>query len=67
MTDVVEDIKLLWNEDVIRDLHRDYTKRSRIFLQDSAGYFWDNIDRVTADGYVPTDKISYQFIIEQQV
>ncbi|KAL4252694.1 P-loop containing nucleoside triphosphate hydrolase [Abortiporus biennis] len=46
-----EDMKALWNDSVVREV----VKRRRVKLDDSAEYFLNNIDRITARDYEPSD------------
>jgi GTPase SAR1 family protein len=46
-------IKALWNDPGIR---KAYENRSKFQLTDSANYFFDALDRIAADGYLPTEQ-----------
>ncbi|CAJ0939191.1 unnamed protein product, partial [Mesorhabditis belari] len=46
-----EAIKKLWNDQTI---HKCYEMRSSFHLPDSASYFFENLDRICEEGYVPT-------------
>jgi len=46
-------IKALWNDPGIR---KAYDNRSKFQLTDSASYFFDAIDRIAVDGYIPTEQ-----------
>ena len=59
--DVARDIKALWKD---RGLLQVYEMRDRRYhLNESAAYFFDNIDRFTVDDYVPT----YQDVLRARV
>jgi len=45
-----EACKTLWAEESIQEL---YEQRAQIGIEDSTKYFWDKIDAVMANGYVP--------------
>lgn len=46
-------LKSLWSDSALKLI---YGERDRLFnLNDSAGYFWDEIDRIYAPGYVPSE------------
>jgi len=51
--EVVGHLRTLWNDKNIRKLFNDY--RGRICVADSTGYYLDNLSRLAADDYVPTD------------
>ncbi|XP_077352692.1 guanine nucleotide-binding protein subunit alpha-14-like [Festucalex cinctus] len=46
----VKAVKLLWND---RGLQRCYERRREFELSDSASYYFNDIDRITAPGYIP--------------
>jgi len=47
-----EDIKMLWKD---KGIQRTYEQRDKMFqLNDSASYFFDNIDRFMSPSYIPT-------------
>jgi GTPase SAR1 family protein len=51
-TDIANDIKALWADQGIRDV---YALRDKHYqLNDSAAYFFDNIDRYITESFVPT-------------
>lgn len=46
-------LKALWADSALKTT---YAERDRLFnLNDGAGYFWDDLDRIYAPDYVPTD------------
>eukprot|EP00484_Ammonia_sp_Unknown_P000993 CAMPEP_0197020374 /NCGR_PEP_ID=MMETSP1384-20130603/1136_1 /TAXON_ID=29189 /ORGANISM="Ammonia sp." /LENGTH=388 /DNA_ID=CAMNT_0042447983 /DNA_START=31 /DNA_END=1197 /DNA_ORIENTATION=+ len=45
--------KTLWAEPTIQDI---YVKRAITKIEDSSKYFWDKIDEVIADGFVPSEE-----------
>lgn len=50
--DVGAMIKQLWAEEALKEI---YAERDRLFnLNDSAGYFWDCIERIYAPNYLPS-------------
>eukprot|EP01083_Nonionella_stella_P204964 746817_1 len=51
--DIVDIIDLLWTEDAIRLI---YDLRATTKIEDTSAYFWDDIRRVAARDYVPTEK-----------
>jgi len=49
---VANDIKALWHDNGIKHV---YTMRDRYYqLNDSAAYFFDNIDRINTENYIPS-------------
>jgi len=51
--EISNDISNLWNDGGIQELHN---KKDRQFvLNDSASYFFDNIQRISASDYLPTE------------
>jgi len=46
-------IKALWNDAGIK---KAFENRSKFQLTDSASYFFDALDRIAADGYIPTEQ-----------
>merc|ERR1711892_683817 len=70
---VSEFIKLLWADTGIQNC---FAQRSTLQIPDSAKFFLDNIERVTADDFIPTDEdillsrkqtsgiIEYQFTLD---
>jgi len=51
--DIAEAIKTLWKEEAVNKI---YEQRAVMKIEDSSAHFWDSIDRVTADGFVPDDQ-----------
>ncbi|XP_037121590.1 guanine nucleotide-binding protein subunit alpha-11-like [Syngnathus acus] len=49
----VKAVKLLWSD---RGLQRCYDRRREFYLSDSANYYFKDIDRITAPGYVPNSQ-----------
>ncbi|KAM9793246.1 guanine nucleotide-binding protein subunit alpha-11-like [Syngnathus typhle] len=49
----VKAVKLLWSD---RGLQRCYDRRREFHLSDSANYYFKDIDRITAPGYVPNEQ-----------
>lgn len=47
------DIKLLWSDSGIRKV---YSRQNEFQLNDSAAYYFDNVDRLTDKNYVPTEQ-----------
>jgi len=47
------DIKLLWSDQAIKQT---FARSSEFQLNDSAGYYFDNIDRIAQLDYVPTEQ-----------
>jgi GTPase SAR1 family protein len=52
LADVAEDIKMLWDHPTIRTA---YDQRDNLGISDSAPHFFDDIDRLVAPNYQPTD------------
>jgi GTPase SAR1 family protein len=50
--DVIDHIKHLWSSEPA--IKQAYAERSKLQLLDSAVYFFDNVDRIGAQDYVPT-------------
>ncbi|KAF8636295.1 hypothetical protein AX17_003649 [Amanita inopinata Kibby_2008] len=46
-----EDMRLLWNDVVVKDVLR----KRKLCLEDSAGFFLEDVDRVATRDYEPTD------------
>ncbi|KZT66608.1 G-alpha-domain-containing protein [Daedalea quercina L-15889] len=46
-----EDMKTLWEDEVVRDM----LARQRMRIEDSAGFFLDDIDRIATRSYEPSD------------
>lgn len=51
--EIAEAVKVLWKDEGIQEL---YSRANEYQLIDSAGYFFDNIDRISADGYIPNEQ-----------
>jgi len=66
---LAEACKTLWAEDAIKKIYED---RATTGIDDSSKYFWDQIDTITASGYIPseTDILLVRFrttgVIEQK-
>mmetsp|Transcript_13445 Transcript_13445/g.34298 ORF Transcript_13445/g.34298 Transcript_13445/m.34298 type:complete len:355 (+) Transcript_13445:90-1154(+) len=51
--ELVKALKLLWQDPLIKQM---FQRSNEFQLNDSAGYFFDNIDRIAKEGYVPTEQ-----------
>jgi GTPase SAR1 family protein len=51
--EISSDIKQLWTDDGIKQA---YTRQSEFQLNDSAAYYFDHIDRLSAADYVPSEQ-----------
>mmetsp|Transcript_9591 Transcript_9591/g.13203 ORF Transcript_9591/g.13203 Transcript_9591/m.13203 type:complete len:356 (+) Transcript_9591:128-1195(+) len=51
--DIASDIKALWADEGIK---RAFERQNEFQLNDSAGYYFNAIDRLSADNYVPTEQ-----------
>jgi len=49
--DLIDDVKNVWSDPAIQQT---YVRRSEFQLNDSAEYFFSNIDRITLENYIPT-------------
>ncbi|KAL9648008.1 hypothetical protein ABK040_012032 [Willaertia magna] len=47
------DIKSLWNDPGVK---KTFKKRSEFQIEDSAQYYFDNLDRIIAEDYIPTEE-----------
>ncbi|CAE6450955.1 unnamed protein product [Rhizoctonia solani] len=45
------DMKLLWNNPVIHQ----YLKEAGLFMEDTSGFFLNDLERIASSGYIPTD------------
>jgi len=52
-SEIASDIKALWTDEGIRAA---YARQSEFQLNDSAAYYFDNIDRLAAADYVPSEQ-----------
>ncbi|ORZ23471.1 G protein alpha subunit [Absidia repens] len=52
-TDVVRAIQSLWADDGVKAT---FDRSNEYQLNDSASYYFESIDRISADGYLPTDQ-----------
>jgi len=52
--EIVKHLQQLWNDKTIRMLFNDW--RAKICVADSTGYYLNDLSRITADDYVPTDE-----------
>jgi len=50
---VAELIKTLWEEQAVKSI---YDQRAVMKIEDSSAYFWDNVDRIVSEDFVPNDK-----------
>merc|ERR1719499_509037 len=68
-TQLAEACKTLWAEEAIKKIYED---RATTGIDDSSAHFWDQIDTITASGYIPseTDILLVRFrttgVIEQK-
>lgn len=46
-----DDMQMLWTDEVVRMV----LKRRKVRVEDGAGFFLDDVDRIAARGYVPSD------------
>jgi GTPase SAR1 family protein len=53
LPDVAEQITLLWNDPIMKVI---YQEANSIGLGDNAAFFLDNVGRIAAEGYTPTDE-----------
>jgi GTPase SAR1 family protein len=53
MPEVIEQLRFLWENEIIQSM---YAMRNEICVPDSTQYFFDHLDRVTADDYMPNDR-----------
>jgi len=51
LSEVADDIKLLWEHDVIKEA---YVNRTNLGIADSAPHFLDDLNRINSEGYKPT-------------
>mmetsp|Transcript_4882 Transcript_4882/g.7874 ORF Transcript_4882/g.7874 Transcript_4882/m.7874 type:complete len:352 (-) Transcript_4882:93-1148(-) len=51
--EMAEDIKALWAD---KGVKKTYERRSEYQLNDSAAYYFDAVERIAADDYVPTEQ-----------
>lgn len=51
--EIGEAVEALWQDPAVK---QQYEKASEFQLNDSAGYFFDAINRIAADGFVPTEQ-----------
>eukprot|EP00298_Acanthocystis_sp_HF-20_P010716 c19004_g2_i1.p1 GENE.c19004_g2_i1~~c19004_g2_i1.p1 ORF type:complete len:353 (-),score=93.98 c19004_g2_i1:785-1843(-) len=51
--EIADRIKRLWGSPILREA---YSKRSQFQLADSTQYFFDQIDKIIANGYLPSDQ-----------
>lgn len=51
--EVIECIKSLWNEDIIREI---YDKRNITRLETSSAHFWEKLDDIKMINYLPTEQ-----------
>jgi len=51
--EIAEDIKILWADPAIKETHR---TRATLAINDSAPYFFEQVDRISAQDYVPTSE-----------
>ena len=51
--DIIECIKLLWNEPIIREI---YEKRNITRLETSSAHFWNKLDKIRNPNYLPTEE-----------
>jgi len=49
----VSNLRMLWKDDGIQ---KAFARSSEFQLNDSTGYFMDELDRITAQGYVPNEQ-----------
>jgi len=52
-TAIASDVKTLWNDSGIQKV---YLKQNEFQLNDSAKYYFDGIDRLAAEDYIPTEQ-----------
>lgn len=57
---MIKDVKVLWNEEAVQIIHRNNSLFEAI--DTTFAYFLDNIDRIAADDYIPTEKIYYRLM-----
>ena len=47
-------IKRLWEDEGIKEV---FSRRGCLQINDSVGFFLDNMDRITEEGYRPTEQV----------
>jgi len=52
--EIVKHLQTLWNDKTIRMIFNDW--RAKICVPDSTAYYLNNLSRITADDYIPTDE-----------
>merc|ERR1719382_1827159 len=50
---VAELIKTLWQEQSVKSI---YDQRAVMKIEDSSAYFWDEVDRVVDENFIPNDR-----------
>ena len=48
-------IKRLWEDEGIKEV---FSRRGCLQINDSVGFFLDNMDRITEEGYTPTEQVN---------
>eukprot|EP01084_Bolivina_argentea_P129277 228335_1 len=49
---VAENIEILWNEAAVKEI---FDNRAQLSINDSSGYFFDEVRRIGEDSYMPSD------------
>ena len=55
---VANNIELLWKEEAVQTI---FDQRARLKIDDSSSYFFDEVRRIAARSYIPTDKVIILF------
>ena len=50
---MAEVIKTLWVETAVKQI---YDQRALMKIEDSSAYFWDEVDRVVDENFIPNDR-----------
>ena len=56
---IVATMKMLWEDAGVKEC---FARRHQLQIQDCVGFFLDNIDRITAQQYEPTNEVRLQSI-----
>merc|ERR1712228_1004770 len=51
-SEITTNVKILWKEDAIQQI---YAQRAIYHIDDSSAYFFESIDRINEENYLPTD------------
>ena len=52
-SEIADRIEILWKEEAIRLV---FEMRAKLTIPDTCGYFWNNVRRISAPDYVPTEQ-----------